>query len=219
MPTSIQNVPDHPPTLPAENSALARRRSRLRRIAALPMQRLEGTLAEAIGQSNRQRLAWSGLLAMPLLVPVALPGMASAVGVFSLLIAAGLLYGRPLPLPAWLARRRIEGRARTLLQRMNEAAIRTMTKLGRPRLLFLSTPANRRVNALLLATAALAMVTPVPVISFDNVLLSWGLLLRDGLMLLAGYLLTLLATASVLLLWWGGAALAGDLISLTGLVP
>lgn len=190
------------------------------------MQRLEGTLAEAIGQSNRQRLAWSGLLAMPLLVPVALPGMASAVGVFSLLIAAGLLYGRPLPLPAWLARWRVDGRARTLLQRMNEAAIRTMTKLGRPRLLFLSTPANRRVNALLLATAALAMITPVPVISFDNVLpalaivlLSWGLLLRDGLMLLAGYLLTLLATASVLLLWWGGAALAGELISLTGLVP
>ena len=33
---------------------------------------------------------WLGLLAMPLLFPIALPGMASAVGVLCLLVAFGL---------------------------------------------------------------------------------------------------------------------------------
>jgi len=64
----------------------------------------------------------------------------------------------------------------------------------------------------------------VPIISFDNVLpalaivlISWGLRLRDGLMLLAGYLVTLAAAASVLLLWWGGAAAVAELLSWAGL--
>ena len=49
------------------------------------------------------------------------------------------------------------------------------------------------------------------------VLISWGLRLRDGLMLLAGYLVTLAAAASVLLLWWGGAAAVAELLSWAGL--
>lgn len=68
------------------------------------------------------------------------------------------------------------------------------------------------------------MMMPVPIISFDNVLpalaivlISWGLRLRDGLMLVAGYLVTVLAVTSVVFLWWGGAAIAAELISLSGL--
>jgi hypothetical protein len=48
------------------------------------------------------------------------------------------------------------------------------------------------------------------------VLISWGLRLRDGLMLLAGYLVTLAAAASVLLLWWGGTVAATELLSWVG---
>ena len=67
------------------------------------------------------------------------------------------------------------------------------------------------------------MTMPVPIISFDNVLpalaivlIAWGLRLRDGLMLLAGYLTTLVAVASVALLWWGGAHVTTELLSLAG---
>jgi len=73
----------------------------------------------------------------------------------------------------------------------------------------------------MLSVAGLAMMIPVPIINFDNVipalaivLLSWGLRLRDGLMLLAGYLVTLVAVASVALLWWGGALAVTELVSL-----
>lgn len=67
------------------------------------------------------------------------------------------------------------------------------------------------------------MMIPVPIISFDNVLpalamvaISWGLRLRDGLMLVAGYLVTVISVISVIFLWWGGAAVATELISLSG---
>ena len=201
-----------------------KRRSKLERIAYQRMASMEGTLADAVGQSNRQRLVWLGLLAMPLLFPVALPGMASAVGAFSLLIAYGLFIGRPAPLPDWLAAREMNGRARTLLKSMISRAIKVMAVLGRPRMLPLSNTPFRILNGLVLAVAGLSMMMPVPIISFDNVLpalaivlISWGLRLRDGLMLVAGYLVTVLAVTSVVFLWWGGAAIAAELISLSGL--
>ncbi len=117
---------------------------------------MEGTLADAVGQSNRQRLVWLGLLAMPLLFPVALPGMASAVGAFSLLIAYGLFIGRPAPLPDWLAAREMNGRARTLLKSMISRAIKVMAVLGRPRMLPLSNTPFRILNGLVLAVAGLS---------------------------------------------------------------
>lgn len=201
-----------------------KRRSKLERIAYQRMASMEGTLADAVGQSNRQRLVWLGLLAMPLLFPVALPGMASAVGAFSLLIAYGLFIGRPAPLPDWLAAREMNGRARTLLNSMISRAIKVMAVLGRPRMLPLSNTPFRILNGVMLAVAGLSMMMPVPIISFDNVLpalaivlICWGLRLRDGLMLVAGYLVTVLAVTSVVFLWWGGAAIAAELISLSGL--
>lgn len=185
---------------------------------------MNGTMADALGQSNRQRVAWLGLLAMPLLFPVALPGMASAVGAICLLIAFGLVIGQPLPLPGWLARREINGRARVLLERMLGRVVNVIARWGRPRLLRLSDQSARVVNGLTLSAAGLSMMIPVPIISFDNVLpalaivlMSWGLRLRDGLMLLGGYLATLAAVASVVLLWWGGAAAATELLSWLGL--
>lgn len=196
----------------------------MERIAGEQLASMNGTMADALGQSNRQRVAWLGLLAMPLLFPVALPGMASAVGAICLLIAFGLVIGQPLPLPGWLARREINGRARVLLARMLGRVVNVIARWGRPRLLRLSDQSARVVNGLTLSAAGLSMMIPVPIISFDNVLpalaivlMSWGLRLRDGLMLLGGYLATLAAVASVVLLWWGGAAAATELLSWLGL--
>lgn len=201
-----------------------KRRATLERIAGARLASMNGTMADAVGQSNRQRMVWLSLLAMPLLVPVALPGMASVVGAFSILIAFGFLSGQPVPLPAWLARREMNDRARMLLERMTSRVIQVIARWGRPRMLRLSDKPARVVNGLMLCAAGLSMMVPVPIISFDNVLpalaivlISWGLRLRDGLMLLAGYLVTLAAVASVGLLWWGGTVAATELLSLMGL--
>ncbi|WP_299158274.1 exopolysaccharide biosynthesis protein [Accumulibacter sp.] len=217
----VADQKNHPPFKPA--SVKDKRRATLERIASQPMTSLEGTLAQAIGQSHRQRLVWLGLLAMPLLFPVALPGMASAVGAFSLLIAYGLFIDRPAPLPDWLANREMHGRASALLKSMISRVIKIIVVLGRPRMLPLSNTPFRILNGLMLAVAGLSMMMPVPIITFDNVLpalaivlISWGLRLRDGLMLVAGYLVTVIAVISVIFLWWGGAVVATELISLSG---
>lgn len=179
-----------------------------------------GTLADTIGRSARQRLVWLGLLAMPLLFPVALPGMASAVGALCVFVAFGLCTGRSLPLPHWLGQRELGARAHALLARMVRRVIGTIARVGRPRMLPLSNRPARLLNGLMLAAAGVAMAVPVPMISFDNVLpalamvlIAWGLRLRDGLMLLAGYFVTATAVASVVLLWWGGSVAAMALVS------
>jgi hypothetical protein len=193
-------------------------------MAALHLATIGGTFADTVGPHHRQRLVWLSLLAMPLLFPVALPGMATAVGAFCLLIAVGLGLGRTVPLPAWLGRRALHGRLQSLLTQMIGRVVPVIARVGRPRLLSLSHPAARVFNGFMLSAAGLSMMVPVPIISFDNVLpalaivlIAWGLRLRDGLMLLAGQLITLLAVASVVLLWWGGAQVITELLAFASL--
>jgi len=195
-------------------------------MAAAHLSTMGGTLAETVGESHRQRLVWLSLLAMPLLFPVALPGMASVVGGFCLWVAFGLCVGRSVPLPTWLARRELNGRIKVLLTGVLGRVIRVISRVGRPRMLALTHPSARVIHGLMLAAAGLSMMMPIPIISFDNVLpalaivlIAWGLRLRDGLMLLAGYLVTLVAVASLALLWWGGAQVATELLALAGFAP
>lgn len=190
-------------------------------MAVTQLASMGNTLADTLGEGSRRRLVWLGLLAMPLLLPVALPGMASMVGTLCLLIAIGLCRGQSLPLPRWLANRPLGARTQTVLANMVNRSVGLIARLSRPRLLALSHPSTRLLNGAMLCVAGLSMVVPVPLISFDNVLpalaivlLAWGLRLRDGLMLLAGYLVTALAVLSVALLWWGGAAVVEQLMAL-----
>jgi hypothetical protein len=207
----------NPPTNASENPPI-KRRSTVERIATAQVASMGSTLADTIGESARQRLVWLGLLAMPLLFPVALPGMGTTVGVLCMLVAFGLCTGQSVPLPRWLAKRELNARVQTLLASMVSRAVNLIGPVSRPRMLPLSNRPVRMFNGLMLTAAGLSMAVPVPIVSFDNVLpalaivlISWGLRLRDGVMLLAGYLATIAAVASVMLLWWGGSALATEL--------
>ncbi len=180
------------------------------------------TVGDTVGQGARQQLVWLGLLAMPLLFPVALPGMASAVGTLCLWVAFGLLRGRSVRLPNWLAKRTLSARVKTVLFSMIHRALAIFARFGRPCMLPLSDKPARMLNGLMLGAAGLAMVVPVPLITFDNVLpalatvlIAWGLRLRDGRMLLAGYGVTVAAVVSVMLLWWGGAVVAAKVLAWT----
>lgn len=209
------------PSPRAKDTANNKRRSAIERIALAHATGMNGTLAETIGESARQRLVWLGLLAMPLLFPVALPGMASAVGALCMFVAAGLCMRQSVPLPNWLAKRELNARAQSLLANMVNRTVRILARFGRPRMLLLSDNPASMLNGLMLSAAGLSMAVPVPMISFDNVLpalaivlICWGLRLRDGLLLLAGYVVTAAAVASVLLLWWGGSVLVNELLAL-----
>ncbi len=201
-------------------SRLNKRQSAVERIAAAQLAAMGGTLADTIGDNNRQRLLWLGLLASPLLFPVALPGMATGVGALCVVVALGLLLSRPIQLPRWLGKLELNARVKVALAAMVNRSLRVIARLGRPRWLLLSNRPARLFNGSMLAVAGLSMAMPVPLISFDNVLpalaivlISWGLRLRDGWMLLAGYMATGTAVASVGLLWWGGSVAAGEVWS------
>lgn len=196
------------------------RRSAVDRIASTHLAAMGNTVADTVGHGARQRLVWLALLATPLLLPVALPGMASAVGVLCLLVAYGLSMGRNPDLPGWLGKRALGDRVKSLLAKMVQRSVGIMSHMGRPRMLALSNRPARLLNGLMLAIAGLSMAVPVPMISFDNVLpalaivlMAWGLRLRDGLMLLAGYLATAVAVASVVALWWGGSVVVTDMLA------
>lgn len=210
-----------PPSGNSSENSQKKRRSTMQRMVSSQLASMGGTLADTIGESNRQRLVWLGLLASPLLFPVALPGMGSVVGALCLLVATGLCTGQSLKLPAWLARRELNLRVKLLLVAMVNRTIHVLARVGRPRMLPLSNKPAHLFNGSILFIAGLSMMVPVPVISFDNVLpalaivlIAWGLRLRDGLMLLAGYLVTVVAVASVILLWWGGSQVVTYLLSL-----
>lgn len=189
------------------------------RIALAQLASMGDTVGDAVGQGARQQLVWLGFLALPLLFPIALPGMDSAVGTLCLVVALGLCRGRSVPLPMWLAKRTLNQRVKAVLARMIHRAVAIFARTARPRMLPLSNKPARRLNGLMLGAAGLAMVVPVPVVTFDNVLpalaitlIAWGLRMRDGRMLLAGYGVTAAAVASVMLLWWGGASVAVYLV-------
>nr|WP_315489960.1 exopolysaccharide biosynthesis protein [uncultured Rhodoferax sp.] len=215
-----QPAPKHPhPTAQPSACLKTKRRSQMDRIVSVHLASFGNTVGETVGQGPRQQLVWLGLLAMPLLFPIALPGMASAVGTLCLLVALGLCRGRSVQLPTWLAKRTLSLRAKAMLARMIHRVLAIFTRMGRPRMLPLSSKPARGLNGIMLGVAGLAMVVPVPVITFDNVLpalaitlISWGLRLRDGRMILAGYGVTAAAVVSVMLFWWGGALAATSLI-------
>lgn len=170
------------------------------------------TMREIIGRHPRQQLTWLGLLASPLLLPVAIPGMATTVGAFCVLVAASLLLARPLPLPDWLSRRKLPESLGQAIQRvMHQLAVR-LARISKPRFLRLSRPGYRYINGAMLALAGGSMMVPVPIVSFDNIvpaaavmMLAWGMRVRDGAMLIMGYITTILAWIYVAALWWAGA--------------
>jgi hypothetical protein len=146
--------------------------------------------------------------------------MATTIGALCVLLALGVALNRPLRLPGWLGRRSLPPRAAELLCRWSARAFATIAAIVRPRWIAVTGRGARILNGAFLAIAGLALMTPVPLVSFDNVLpaaavilLAWGLRSRDGLVLATGYATTLVAVGSVVLLWWGGAELVRWLLA------
>ncbi len=103
-----------------------------------------GRVEDALGSHTRQQLGWLGFATLPLLFPVALPGMAMTIGALCVLIAMGVAVNRPLRLPGWLGRRSLPPRAAALLQRWSVRALGTIGAVVRPRWIGLTGRGLRR---------------------------------------------------------------------------
>lgn len=182
-----------------------------RRVVLFADNMAQAKVADAIGRSPKQQLTWIGLAALPLLLPFGIPGVATSLGYLTFLLGLGYALGFGIPIPKSIGEKRLPPKAASVLKTILGVFIRRVAPHSRPRLFIMSHPRMRPLNGLVLAFAGLTMAAPVPFASFDNVLpaaamvcITFGLRVRDGRLVLAGYVFTILAALLVVLLWWGG---------------
>lgn len=159
------------------------------------------------------------LLSLPFVTPVPLPGLSTPFGLAIALIALRLSLGQRPWLPMKLQRRELPAGFLKKLFSVAERVLRFLEKFLRPRLTYLTdTPFLVQLHALLMLTAALALLLPLP-IPFTNSFPAWtilllaaGLLERDGLFILAGYLIFAAGVFYFIFLGEATAALLHELV-------
>ena len=147
------------------------------------------------------------LLALPFATPIPLPGLSTPFGLAIALIALRLTLGQRPWLPRRLQRRVLPSGFFTKLLGFSARLIRLFEKVMRPRLAFLTaTGWLRQGHAFLMFLAALCLLLPLP-IPFTNSFPAWvillmagGLLERDGVFVLAAYVVFAAGVAYFLLL-------------------
>jgi len=164
------------------------------------------TLRELLGLVGEQGLlVFCAILAMPFLLPVTLPFMSTALGMPMLLIGAAVVLNRVPWLPDRLLDHALpSGTVQHILERAAHAADR-FEHLVRPRLLVMTgTAFANSVNGVVLVIAVLALMAPLPLVPFANttpaigvILLCLGMAERDGVVILLGHVVTLLAAIFV----------------------
>ena len=169
------------------------------------------TLRELLALVGEQGLlVFCAILAMPFLLPVTLPFMSTALGMPMLLVSLAIVTNR-VP---WLPDRLLDHALPTdtvhhILERAMRAAER-FEHLVRPRLLGLTATAGiNSLNGIVLAVSVVVLMAPLPLVPFANtlpavaiILLCLGMAERDGVMIVAGYVATLLSTAYVSVILW-----------------
>lgn len=152
------------------------------------------------------------LLALPFLTPIPLPGLSTPFGLAIAAIALRLSLGQRPWLPMKLQRKELPPGFFGRLMAIAAWIIRLLEKLLRPRLAPLTgTGLLNQLHALLMLAAALTLLLPLP-IPFTNsfpawaiLLLAGGLLERDGVAIVLGYIVF---AAGVLYFFFLGEAAA-----------
>jgi hypothetical protein len=150
-------------------------------------------------------LVFCGVLAAPFLLPLTVPGMSTVLGLPMLLIGFAVMVSRVPWLPERLLNRSLPSpTVRSVLGRVRGWAER-FEHLVRPRLLGLTGGrAVNFVNGALVIAAVLLLMAPIPLVPFVNslpalaiILLCFGMAERDGVVILLGYLMTVVSAAYV----------------------
>lgn len=178
-------------------------------------------LFELIGEQGLWFLC--ALLCIPFLIPVSIPGVSTVFGAAIILIGVAILMNR-IP---WLPKRIMDRPLATaqLIPTLERGMdwVNRIDKYIRPRMLGLTEGAMMsRINGLALVFGGILLIFPFGFIPFSNTLpalailfLVVGVLQRDGVFVLLGYLMMVVTVAYFAFLI-GGAIVAGA--SLTSLL-
>ncbi|MCC7206347.1 MAG: exopolysaccharide biosynthesis protein [Anaerolineae bacterium] len=160
------------------------------------------------------------ILTIPFLTPIPLPGVSTVFGLLIMLIALGVILNRVPWLPRQLLERRVSSQQLAPVLNRGAQLFSRFERFIRPRWLALTHGATtNRLNGVILFIAGALLILPLPVIPLSNMLpgyavlfLAVGMLQRDGLFVVLGYLLTIIS-AVYLGAWVAAAILAGQGIS------
>ncbi|UDF28431.1 UNVERIFIED_ORG: exopolysaccharide biosynthesis protein [Roseateles sp. XES5] len=155
-------------------------------------------LLSMMGESGLLLLC--AFLSLPFLFPVSIPGVSTVFGAGIVLISAAITLNRLPWLPEKVADRRLESdKLRPVLQR-GVTFLRKIDRFFKPRMTGLTSGAvMNRVNGLVLMGAGVLLMAPLGLIPFSNtlpgiaiLLLAAGISQRDGLVVIAGYVMVVL---------------------------
>lgn len=147
------------------------------------------------------------LLALPFITPIPLPGLSTPFGLAIAFIALRLALGQRPWLPMKLQRKQLPAGFFDKVFAVAGKVIALLESFLRPRLALISAPGPmQQVHALFILISALVLLLPLP-IPFSNSFPAWtilllaaGLLERDGLFVLLGYLVFVLGVLYFILL-------------------
>ena len=144
------------------------------------------------------------VLSLPFVIPVSVPGFSTVFGAVIIILAVRLALGLPPHLPRSLGRRSLGPGAQQKLLSGGVKFLRFIERGVKPRkTLWLTWRAARLANALLMTFLAILLALPIPpVIPFTNSIPAYAIILvavsmmeEDGVLIWAGYAMSLLAVA------------------------
>ncbi|MDK1376854.1 MULTISPECIES: exopolysaccharide biosynthesis protein [unclassified Sinorhizobium] len=155
-----------------------------------------------IGIGEQGFLLLCALLTLPFLIPVSIPGVSTVFGAAIILISMAITLNRLPWLPQRILDRQIETEKLVPTLQKGAALVSKLDRFVRPRLRFLTQGAfMNRFNGLMIMAGGVLLMFPLGLIPLSNtlpgiaiLLLSLGIIQRDGLMVAAGYLFLVATT-------------------------
>ncbi len=153
------------------------------------------------------------ILMLPFLLPISVPGVSTVFSIVVILVGISVTTNW-LWLPERIMNRHIDAKSMSSSMRSGAKTFARIDNIIRPRLLWLThTGTMNRVNGLMLIFGGILLIFPLAIVPFSNTLPGWAILLlaagivqRDGLMVVLGYVLTVLSV-----IYFGGLFLAAGL--------
>lgn len=140
------------------------------------------------------------LLSLPFCAPISIPGLSIPFGVVITFLGLRIVFGRKPELPKFILRKEIKYAVLEKIVNLGLRLSTRMEKIARPRMAFLRRwPGMINLIGLGLASGGIQLLLPLPpLIPLSNtlpaisvVLLTAGLIERDGVFVLAGYFVNL----------------------------
>jgi hypothetical protein len=140
------------------------------------------------------------IMTIPFLTPIPLPGISTVFGLLIMLVSVGVIFNRLPWLPSALLNRPVaSGQLAAVLNRGADL-FRKIERFLRPRMLALTHDSTtNRLNGVMLFVGGFLLILPLPVLPLSNFLPGWavlflsaGMLSRDGVFVLLGYLFNII---------------------------